>query len=127
MGFRATALRALYAAETAGREAPDLDGLDRRARHLVEGVWERREDLDRLLGDLVKGWRIERMAPIDRNVLRIGAYELLRGRPPGVVISEAVELAKRYSTEGSGRFVNGVLGALARRLAVAEDDDGRPR
>jgi N utilization substance protein B len=65
---------------------------------------------------LTTDWPIDRLANTDRSVLRLAAYELLHTEtPPQVVINEAVELAKRYGTEDSGRFVNGVLGALARR------------
>ena len=80
----------------------------------VRGVWEEREALDRLIGDKARNWRLDRMARVDRNILRLGAFELLHrpGTPAPVVLNEAVELAKEYGDEGSGSFVNGVLDAI---------------
>jgi N utilization substance protein B len=78
-------------------------------------VWAAREELDAAIGASSTRWRVERMPAVDRVVLRIALHEL-RTRPQtpvAVVISEAVGLAGRYSTERSGRFVNGVLAALA--------------
>jgi N utilization substance protein B len=79
------------------------------------GAWEHRGELDAALAALTRDWPLDRLANTDRTVLRLAAYELLHTQtPPQVVINEAVELAKRYGTEESGRFVNGVLGALQR-------------
>jgi N utilization substance protein B len=82
---------------------------------VVRGVAEHQASLDELIGRVARGWRIERMPVVDRVVLRMGAFEL--GHRPDVptaaVISEAVELAKRFSTDNSGRFVNGVLARIA--------------
>jgi transcription antitermination protein NusB len=79
------------------------------------GAWDRHHELDAALAPLMRGWPMDRLANTDRTVLRLAAYELLHTpTPPQVVINEAVELAKRYGTEESGRFVNGVLGALHR-------------
>jgi N utilization substance protein B len=79
------------------------------------GTWERHRELDAALASLMPDWPLDRLANTDRSVLRLAAYELLHTQtPPQVVINEAVELAKRYGTEESGRFVNGVLGALQR-------------
>jgi len=111
---REAALRTLYEADQR-RSAPDTDELGERARAMASGVWEHRADLDAAIGAVSTGWRVERMPPIDRNVLRIALWEL-RHRPDtpvAVVISEAVRLAKLYSTERSGGFVNGVLARLA--------------
>lgn len=84
-------------------------------RAFCEGAWTARAEIDAVLAPLMRGWPLERLANTDRTVLRLAAYELLRtDTPPQIVISEAVTLAKRYGTEESGRFVNGVLGALAR-------------
>jgi N utilization substance protein B len=82
---------------------------------LVRGVAGRGEELDGLISRFAKGWSLDRMPVLDRTVLRLASYELLAGDEPpvGVVISEAVELAKRYSTDDSGRFVNGVLSSIA--------------
>ncbi len=81
---------------------------------LVEGVSRDQEVIDDLIGRYAIDWSLDRMPAIDRNVLRVAVYELLRHPdvPLAAVISEAVELAKRYSTEESGRFVNGVLSGV---------------
>ena len=110
---REAALEALYAVDLTGAE-PDLGDLSARAGRLVAGVREHRDALDATIADLAEGWRVERMPPVDRNILRLGAYELLHtDTPTGAVIDEAVQLAKRFSTSRSGSFVNGVLGKLA--------------
>ncbi len=111
---RDDALEALYGADQSDR-APDTGGLSDQAAELVEGVWGDLESLDLAIGEAAEGWRVERMAPVDRNVLRLGLWELQHrvGTPVAVIVSEAVRLAKAYSTEHSGRFVNGVLAGLA--------------
>ena len=95
---------------------------------LVEGVTDRREELDALIGRYARGWTIERMPIIDRNVLRVGLWELLASQVPvAVAIDEAVELANELSTPDSGRFVNGILAEVWRSerdlLATRADDD----
>ena len=87
------------------------------ARDLALLVRDRLAEIDRLIGELAIGWSVERMAAVDRNILRIGVAELLYRPdvPVNVAINEAVELAKRYSTAEAARFVNGILGELARR------------
>ncbi|HUR17413.1 MAG TPA: transcription antitermination factor NusB [Acidimicrobiales bacterium] len=82
---------------------------------LVRGVGEHLVRIDELIDKFAIDWDIERMPAIDRNVLRLAIFELLERAdvPVGAVISEAVELAKRYSTDDSGRFVNGVLASVA--------------
>lgn len=83
---------------------------------LCTGVAKRAREIDRLIEDHLSGWTLDRLASIDRVVLRMAIYELLHmPGPQGAVISEAVALAKRYGTGDSGRFVNGVLGAIARK------------
>lgn len=81
---------------------------------LVRGVQAHRGDIDRLLAENARGWTLERMPAVDRNILRIGAYELLWGTgvPDAVAISEAVLLARDLSTEASPAFVNGLLARL---------------
>lgn len=88
---------------------------------LVEGVEDHRRELDELIAGQAHGWTLERMPAIDRNVLRLAVFELAHRPdvPVAVVIDEAVELAKRFSTDDSGRFVNGVLSALATKLRAA--------
>ncbi len=85
------------------------------AHRLVAGVREHQARIDAVISDVAENWRIDRMAAIDRNILRLGAYELLHCSadvPTKVAINEALELAKRYSTAQSSRFVNGILDRL---------------
>ncbi len=87
------------------------------AEEIIKGVLEIRKELDELLRKHTVGWKVDRMATVDRNILRIALYEILRRRedvPLSVAINEAVELAKKYGTEDSGRFVNGVLAKIVR-------------
>jgi N utilization substance protein B len=86
---------------------------------LTEGVDHHRAEIDELLREYARGWSLERMPAVDRALLRLATYELLHQAdvPVGVVISEAVELASEFSTDDSGRFVNGVLSAIAKRGA----------
>lgn len=86
---------------------------------LVRGVLAHREEIDQLLQRFSPEWRVERMATVDRNILRLAVFELLHRPdvPPGVAINEAVELAKKYGEKESSRFVNGILGQVARELA----------
>ena len=110
---RAQALGALYAADALHMEDVDVDSLSARAAALASGTWMHREELDRAISDVSSSWRIERMPAVDRALLRLATYELLHtGTPKGVVISEAVALAKQYSTARSGAFINGVLSAI---------------
>ena len=84
------------------------------AKALLQGVMTRRAEVDEVIRKYAKNWRLERMARVDRNILRIGVYELLSSHdvPPKVVINEAVELAKRFGAEDSAPFVNGILDAV---------------
>ncbi|MBT8165370.1 MAG: transcription antitermination factor NusB [Acidimicrobiia bacterium] len=116
---REEALRTLYEADqrAGGTETEPPAPGGGRAGRIVRGVLAEREELDEALEAVSTNWRVDRMPPIDRALLRIGLWEL-RNDPTtsiGTVIDEAVELAKRYSTEQSGRFVNGVLATLASR------------
>jgi len=78
---------------------------------VFEGILERLAEIDRMIGERTVGWRFERLALIDRNILRLGVYELLYldEVPPEVAMDEAVELAKKYGTEQARSFVNGIL------------------
>jgi transcription antitermination protein NusB len=84
------------------------------AEELIAGVRAHQPRIDGLIAGAAENWRLDRMAAIDRNILRLGAYEMLfcPGVPMKVAINEALELAKRYSTAQSSRFVNGVLDRL---------------
>ncbi|MEM9292438.1 MAG: transcription antitermination factor NusB [Acidobacteriota bacterium] len=84
------------------------------ARRLVEGTINHLEHIDGLIAEQADNWRLERMPVVDRNVLRLAVYEMLyEGEIPDlVVVDEAIELAKRFGSENSGRFVNGLLDGL---------------
>jgi N utilization substance protein B len=86
------------------------------ARRLVEGTIRHRDEIDELLRAQADNWRLERMPAVDRNVLRLAVYEMLHELdvPKLVVVDEAVELAKRFGSDQSGRFVNGLLDGLLR-------------
>lgn len=101
-----------------GAESPDEREREFRER-LVRGVIDRREELDRLIVAAAAHWRLERMAVVDRNVLRLAVFEMLADAetPSAVVIDEAVEIAKKYGGSESGSFINGILDAIRRRIA----------
>jgi N utilization substance protein B len=82
---------------------------------LGKGVTNCRRELDTVISELAPEWPIDQIAAVDRNILRIAVYELIydSDTPPKVAINEAVELAKRFGSDASPRFVNGVLGSLA--------------
>ncbi len=94
------------------------------ARDLVAKAVERAGEIDDLIASASKNWRIERMSRVDRNILRLGACELLAFRdvPVKVVINEAVELAKRFGTAESSAFVNGVLDRIAGAAGRSAED-----
>lgn len=129
---RRCALQALYEIDSSHHPAGDVlnallaaqeEPLPRKTltymRRLVLGVTAYRQQLDQIIQRYASEWPLQQVAIVDRNVLRIAAFEfaLLAGTPVGVAIDEAVELAKLFGAEGSPRFINGVLGALA-------DDEG---
>ncbi len=135
---RAFALQLLYARD--GDPATDLSGaainwasefeleIDEPAqafaRGLVDAAVTRGSEIDELIASSSKNWRIERMSRVDRNILRLGACELLAFRdvPVKVVINEAVELAKRFGTAESSAFVNGVLDRIAIAAGRSAED-----
>ena len=95
----------------------DVDGF---ARALAEGVLSDSGTLDDQIQEASANWKLSRMSMIDRAILRLATYELMRGEaPPKVVMNEAVELAKRYGSGDSSRFVNGILDRLARTVVPA--------
>jgi N utilization substance protein B len=128
-GARERALELLYEAEAKGVGVDEvLASLPvppvPLAVELVRGVAAHREDIDERLGRLVAPrWSLERLAAVDRAVLRIGSYELAEEpeRSPAVIINEAVVLARRFGTDDSPRFVNGVLAAVATEVRPAEE------
>ena len=94
------------------------------ARELVAAAVERAAEVDELIASASKNWRIDRMSRVDRNILRLGACELVASRdvPVKVVINEAVELAKRFGTAESSAFVNGVLDRIATAVGRTAED-----
>ncbi len=102
--------------ETAGRHARCSP------RRLVLGVLAERDELDRWIRGSAEHWRLERMAVVDRNVLRMAVYELVAAGapPPAVVIDEAIEIAKKFGSGESGGFINGVLDAIKKRVERGE-------
>jgi N utilization substance protein B len=112
----------MYEAEAKGISADSvLEDLvvpaDEAVREIVLGVAAHAEKIDGIITSFAEGWSIERMPTIDRLILRMAIFEILERPtvPLAVVIDEAVELAKRFSTDDSGRYVNGVLGAAGRQ------------
>lgn len=114
---RRRALEILHAADVSASDPREsLAGEDDAVLAIVEGVAGAREEIDDVIRSTAERWRIERMPVVDRNLLRIGVYELTRTDAVArKVIADAVALAKLLSTEDSGRFVNGILTAIARR------------
>ena len=121
---REVALQVLYQVEqNAGMPAREVQQFIKRrllaadpklvefTEELIAGVREHQARIDDMIQGVAENWRLDRMAAIDRNILRLGAYEVLYRDevPPKVAINEALELAKRYSTAQSSRFVNGIL------------------
>ena len=120
---RERAVHLLYEAES--RDLPvativsaQILGVDDLVSLLTAGVSSRRSELDEIITEHSHTWTIHRMPAIDRNILRLAIYELMDRPdvPVAVIINEAVELAKRFSTEESGRYVNGVLSAIAKKV-----------
>ncbi len=123
---RKRALDVLHAADVTSRAPLEVLALEDEpvgpfARRLVAGVVSHAAEIDALIRSYADRWPLERMPVVDRNLLRIAIYELLHepDTPAGAVINEAVSLAKLLSTEDSGRFVNGLLGRLARERGLA--------
>lgn len=125
---RLVAFKALYAIDVGGQAAEEaLESAMEEAqltqdnqafaRILVSGTMERLSDIDARLEEIARDYSLDRMAAIDRTLLRLGAYEILyyEDTPTAVAINEVVSVAKKYSTAESGKFINGILGELDRR------------
>lgn len=110
------------------RSQPEPDEIREFAERLVRGTVAAVDRIDPLLEHQASNWRLERMGRVDRNILRLGAYELLNepDTPPAVVIDEAIELAKRFSGEQAGQFVNGILDGVRQRLETDGIPDDAP-
>jgi len=129
---REVVLQALYEMDVAGHDPrAALERLIREmrlrgepeafARLLLQGVLDRRREIDAVIEKTAPAWPSEQLSPIDRNVLRIAIREFLMDNltPVGAAINEAVELAKKFGSESSGRFVNGVLGSISATAKTA--------
>jgi transcription antitermination factor NusB len=123
-------------AELLGRLMDDFfteNESDRRTRQLAgewtRGAWTHVSECDRRIVEATIRWQFSRLSPVDRSILRLSVFQLMHCAdiPPKVVINEAIELAKKYSTEKSGPFVNGVLDAVLKKLRAEgrEVDDKR--
>jgi N utilization substance protein B len=115
---RRAAVFALYQADVTGRPAPELLAPNATAfsRELVEGVLSEQDELDELISRHASGWTLDRIAPLERSILRVALHEI-RSRPDvpaEVAIDEAVEAAKELCSADTPRFVNGILGAAHR-------------
>jgi transcription antitermination factor NusB len=128
---REIALQFLYQVDLCGEETlHDVDEFVRDetkasdvrkfAVELIRGTWAKRHEIDVLIQKIAKNWDLHRMAAVDRNILRMAVYELASrdGAPPKVVINEAIDLGKRYSTQNSGGFINGILDKAREILAA---------
>ena len=139
---REAALQILYALDLSEREGGERKGVQEAfedaaanfelpegarafAKELVLGVEAHRARIDELVGEHARHWRVDRMAAVDRNVLRLATFELLESEAPTpVVIDEAVELVRRFGDDRSPAFVNGVLDAVARSVRGTEPAAG---
>ena len=132
---RIAALKALYEADTSDHEPTGalerIVGEERLAEDpasfagdLIQGVLAQQDEIDQAIGKAAPAWPVEQLAAVDRNILRLAIMEMLRdnGTPVSAVINEAVELAKRFGSESSARFVNGVLGSIERERRNTQGD-----
>ena len=113
---RRDAVFASYQRDVTGRPLEELIAEARPlTRELAEGVDEHREELDETIAAHSKGWAVDRIAPLDLNVMRVALYEIEEELAPAeVAINEAIEIAKEYSGADAPKFINGVLGAIVR-------------
>lgn len=138
---RSIAMQSLYEWDFRGKDDSQLDEIIKKniaefgpgmedssfVYHLVRNTIANRDKIDPLIEKCAPEWPLEQVTIIDRNILRLGIYELIFGNyeevPPKVAINEAIELAKSFGGESSGRFVNGVLGTIYRELGEPMKDD----
>jgi transcription antitermination protein NusB len=141
--LRSLAMQSLYEWDFNGRDEKEIKGIinhnveefsfeinDKKfIEDLVGGVLKKRKIIDPIIEKSAPEWPIEQITIIDRNILRLGIYELMFGIyeevPPKVAINEAIELAKTYGGESSGRFVNGVLGTVYKEMGEPMKDDNK--
>ena len=141
---RSVAMQSLYEWDFRGRKQDDLPGIVNRnvkefaagledttfIFQLIDGVMKNLDGLDKIIEKAAPQWPLEQIAIVDRNVLRLGLFELLFGNreevPPKVAINESIELAKSFGGDSSGKFVNGVLGTVYREIGEPGKDDAPP-
>lgn len=119
---RRDAVFASYQRDVTGRPLVELLADARPlTKELAEGVDEEREDLDETIAEFAKGWTVDRIAPLDLNVMRVALYEIEHEQVPHeVAIDEAVKLAKEYCGADAPKFINGILGAIVREREPAQ-------
>jgi N utilization substance protein B len=119
---RRDAVFASYQRDVTGRPLEELiAGARPLTRELAEGVDAEREELDEVIAEYAKGWTVDRIAPLDLNVMRVALYEIEQGEVPvEVAIDEAVEIAKEYCGADAPKFINGILGAIVRKREPAQ-------
>ena len=131
---RELALQALYQLDVQGSEllerlgeffieAERDDSIRKLASEWTKGTWQNLAKCDELIADSTIRWQLSRISPVDKSILRLAVYQLkfCRDIPPKVVLNEAIELAKKFSTDKSGPFVNGVLDAVLKKLKTTEE------
>lgn len=136
---RELAMKALFARDVGQGRPQDMlaylcteegaePAVQARGGELVAGVLSHLAEIDRRIAAYARDWSLPRLAAVDRNVLRLGVFELCHETdvPAGVAINEAVEIAKAYGGADSGRFINGVLGQLARDQGIGETPGALP-
>jgi N utilization substance protein B len=132
---RTAALQALYEADTSKHTAQDAlarivaeqqvgPAQAAFAQDLIDGVLAQQDKIDRVIAHAAPAWPVEQLPPVDRNILRLAIREMLgdNGTPVSAVINEAIELAKRFGSDKSASFVNGVLGTIARQRGERKAD-----
>ena len=141
---RSVAMQTLYEWDFRGRKMEELPEITERnikefasgleetdfIHQLIDGIIKHVKEIDKIIEKAAPQWPLGQVAVVDRNVLRLGLYELLFGKreevPPKVAINEAIELAKSFGGESSGKFVNGVLGTVYREIGEPGKDDAPP-
>ena len=113
--IRGTDLLVLLQSREVVEEGPDARPIREYTRSLVEGIYEHKRKIDELIGTYAQGWDMDRLPAVDRNILRLGIYEVLwiENLDDGIVIDEALSLAKDLSTDDSAGFIHGVLGRIS--------------
>ena len=129
---REVALQFLYQLEQHGETDPTTHEAEFWSRHrvddetrafasaLVRGATSRHAEVDKIIAQFTEHWDLDRMAVVDRNILRLAVYELLDDRaPPKLALNEAIEISKKFGSRESGRFINGILDRVHRELRAA--------